>query len=327
MEHADPIRLVPQSPFDQHTEVLKGTVDAQCGLQCFQVKALARVRVDLYGILATDADRVLVVSVEERKPPLTAAGATGVFAAAQVDPASLPLPEIELQQRSHRTLRAAQEDFERLAGLIRRDDRGYRRKHPHRLTGRLRPRSGRLGEQTTQTRAIGRHKHAGHSLGPDRTGVDVRNRVLHAQVVEDVSGLEVVAAVDQDVGPPVSLMQNQLLRVMAVEIRNDRVQIDLGVNRRESLTRGDRLGTLPARVRINIQRLPVQIGHIHQIPIDEREPPDPGSDKQIGARAAQRPHTNNQGMGRLKIRLSGRIPKGQPALTRGTRIVSVGIHA
>ena len=226
-------------------------------------------------------------------------------------------PEVEAQHRRRNALEVAGQDLERLGGFEARDDLRGRSEHADRVAGRAGAGRRRLLEQTPEARrrvalavaaalpcgvaARGvRQNRERRADGADRAAVDVRSAVLHGAVVQEVTRLEVVDAVEQDVRAG-----REPLGVARIEVVDDRRDLDARIDPRELAFGGFGFRHGVADVLLVVEHLTLKIRELDEVAIDEEQAPDAGPRERVGDRRAERAAADDR---------RGRV--GEPALPR-----------
>ena len=150
--------------------------------------------------------------------------------AAQRDLVEARLERVDQQQPADQRLADVQQQLQRLGGLQRAHDAGQHAEDAALGAARGHVDRRRLGEEAAVAGAVVRLEHRHLALEPEDRGVDDRDVVLHARVVEQVPGREVVRAVDDQV----------VARQDAVDVRGGealvvRHHLDVGVQRGQRL--------------------------------------------------------------------------------------------
>ena len=137
------------------------------------------------------------------KRPLLAAGTLAlVVRRLYVQGADPACPGVERQQAPRRFVLTAHEDLQRLDCLQARDDVRCRHQHTRRVAGRQRAGRRQFVPDAAQARRAPRHNGQDEPLAAQARAVDPRRAALHGEVIDQEARLHVVAAVQQQVGPP-----------------------------------------------------------------------------------------------------------------------------
>ena len=137
-------------------------------------------------------------------------------------------------------------------------------KHPALRTGRHQPRRWRLRIKAAVARSIFGGKHAGLPFEPENRSVNIRLAGEHACVVHQIARGKVIRAVGDDVE-----VAKNFQRILAAQPRVEFAQIQKWIDPRQFIRRG--IQFLPAHVGSRMNDLPLQVGVIHYIEIDQTQ--------------------------------------------------------
>src|SRR5205823_3491044 len=131
------------------------------------------------------------------------------------------LPDVDVDQLAVDLVELPGEDLQALGDLEAGDDVDDRRQDAGRLARpRLARRRGRLEDAAQARRLAGQDRH-GLAVAADGAAVDPGLAELDGDVVDEVANLEVVRAVEDDVG-----VLAQLEDVGAIDVGDDRLDVD-----------------------------------------------------------------------------------------------------
>src|SRR5690606_32662495 len=91
---------------------------------------------------------------------------------------------------------------------------------------------------------------------------------VYGVVVEEVAGLEVVGAIDDDIG-----RLEEVLDVFGREVRGVGLDLDRAVDRFQSRHGGLGFGNAGVGVGFGVERLPLEVRRLDDVAVDEDEPP------------------------------------------------------
>src|SRR6266705_1492670 len=164
--------------------------------------------------------------------------------------------------------RLPEEQTKGLAGLDRPDHRGRGVEDARGLAGRQAARRRGIWVETTETRGDRRSNRERHSVRCDGPAVHERDVRLDRGLVDQETRLEIVRAIDDDVGIAQDLSDRRRMDVF-----RDRFDLDFGVHGAEAFRGGLRLR--PVDVAFAVEQLPLEIREFDDIPVDEPKMPDP----------------------------------------------------
>lgn len=133
--------------------------------------------------------------------------------------------------------------------------------------------------------------------------------MLDAGIVEDIARLEVVRAIEDNIG-----RGHEGFHRIRRDIGNDALDPDGAVDSPQPLFGRARLGTVLPRISFIKQDLPVEIRPLDEIPVHETDRTDAGPHEHIGQRTAQRTASHDQRPPLGKPRLPFRADFGKPFL-------------
>ena len=154
---------------------------------------------------------------------------------------------------------------------------------------RLLEEASQTGRGSTATRARLPRCRVGCGMGQDgerradradRAPVDVRNSVLDSEIVHQITRLEVVETIDEDVDT-LRMQRN----VAVAQIIDHRCDADVGIDQGDSAPGGFGLGDGVGNVLFVEQYLPLKVCDLDEIPIHDHQVPDSGAGEQGRAHA------------------------------------------
>src|ERR1019366_7979337 len=197
-----------------------------------------------------------------RKLAPRAGGAVGI-ARRRVDLANATVPKV--QRGDARAQGGAGEDAQRVGHLKGGHGGDNHVQYAGGFAGGLRARR-RVRVDAAQARgAAGDHRHGDAVAGHGRP-VDPRDAAAHGKIVDQVARLEVVGAIQDDIG-----IAQQLRRVGAGEIGDDATRADGRVDARDAALGRGGLGQRLGGVGLFEKPLPMQVAGLHVIAIDQGE--------------------------------------------------------
>ena len=197
--------------------------------------------------------------------------------------------------------------------MQRSNDGDGRTKNSGRVAGFVFARTG-FGKDAAEARAEPGRDRELHPAAGDHTSIYQRDSVLDREVVQQIPGFEIVGAVEDDGG--LSRPEQQLLRIVGVDVRNVRKHLDRRIDSPDTIACGDRLGLAHDRVFLLKEHLPLQVAPFDDVAIENREPPYPGARELIENAAAERPASNHDRVRAHQRTLSGIADSRQDGLTR-----------
>ena len=189
----------------------------------------------------------------------------------------------------------------------------------------MRTRRGGVGVEAAEARAVGGEEGGDGSGAGDRAPVDVGDPEFDGAVVDEVAGLEVVGAVDEDAREVPGVL-DEVFGVGGGEVGDVGVDGDVGVGGVEPRFGGDRLGDAIDRVLVGEEGLAVEVGAFDEVAVDDGELPDAGTGEEVGADAAERSDADDEGVGRGELGLSFGSDGAGAGLAGVAFVVGVGAH-
>src|SRR5262249_4609183 len=120
------------------------------------------------------------------------------------------------------------------------------------------------------------------TVAADAATVDPRLVELHRGVVDQVADLEIVGAVEDQIS-----ILHQLDDVGAIDVGDDRLDSDLGVDLPQLASRGLRLGQVRRHVGFIKQYLALEVMRLDEIAVDDAQVTDTGPYQGVGQHGAQ----------------------------------------
>ena len=179
------------------------------------------------------------------------------------------------------------------------DGHDARREHAGRVAGLHRARRLGDGEQAPEARGLARQDRHRHPGGAHRAAVHPGDAELHAGVVEEVTGLEVVRAVDHDVGA-----RDERLDVVGGDVGHHGLDLHAGVDPADRARGGDRLGCAGRGVGLVVQQLALQVAQLHEVTVDDQEVTNAGARQQVDHGRPEGPAADDEDAARPEARLS-----------------------
>ena len=215
--------------------------------------------------LPTDSAELFVVNQLGHARMRSAHRAFGVLA--QLELAELQIERVKQQQPPDERPAPAEDQLDGLERLDRAHDSRQHAQHASLGATRHHPRRRRLGIEAPVARAFLRIKHRGLPLEAEDAAVDVGLAQEHAGVVHEVSRGEIVRPVGHDV-----VVAEDVERVLRRQARLVRDHFDVRVDVGNRVLR--RLDLQPAHVARIVDDLPLQVGEIDHVEIDDAQPAD-----------------------------------------------------
>ena len=138
--------------------------------------------------------------------------------------------------------------------------------------------------------------------------------MLDAQVVEQEAGLEVVGAIQDDIGAAELLAEQQPLGVGGAEIGHQRTDADVGVDLGQPGLGGFGLGQTGLGVGGVEEDLTLEIARFDQVAVEDGQAADPRTAQLVGDDAAQRAAADDGGVGGQQAALAVGPDAGQDGL-------------
>ena len=120
------------------------------------------------------------------------------------------------------------------------------------------------------------------SVAADEAAVDPRLVQLHGHVVDQVTHLEVVGAVEDQIG-----VLGQFEDVGPIDVGDDRLDVNRRVDGREFSRGGLGLGQVLGDVLLVEEHLPLQVGRFDEVAIDDADMADAGANQGVGQHGAE----------------------------------------
>ena len=134
--------------------------------------------------------------------------------------------------------------------------------------------------------------------------------MLHAGIVEQEARLEVVRAVEDDLG----VLDNPL-DVVGRDVRHDGPHLDLGVDPRDRCGCRHRLRGPRGRVRLVEEELPLEIRELDEVAVDDRDAAHAGAGEQVHRDRAERAAADDHDPAAADPLLARRSDPREPGLT------------
>ena len=196
--------------------------------------------------------------------------------------------------RAHR-FGIARQNLERIGHLQRRDDGRDGIQYAGRFAGGLGA-ARWLGIHAAKTSGAPRNHRHGQAVAAHGGAIDPGDAAAQREIVQQVAGLEVVRAVEDQCG-----VVQQFGDVGRGDVRHNRAHGDGGINARQTAPGRHGLGQRFSGIGFFKQPLPLQIARLHIIPVDDGQAPPPGSCP--GRRSRRWPHARaTTAPGRLPLR-------------------------
>src|SRR5574340_1416778 len=241
----------------------------------------------------------------------------------RLDRLGVPAPDVVCQKPAMERFLAARENLQRFASFEGSDQIDDRPEHAHGVTGFLESGgSGRFQEAREASGAPGTNGHAGAITGYSG-GVDPRRLRLHGKIIHQEARFEIIGAVQQE-----RKTGKQFRGIPGTKIGYDSFYGYVGIDGQEPALGSDRLRQGLARVRFLKKHLALKIGGLNEIPVKDAQPPDTGTDEQVGYRRPNRSAANQNGAGRPQALLAFRPERREQHLARVflvERRVTIGV--
>ena len=189
-------------------------------------------------------------------------------------------PDVEGLKCSVDGFDVACQQFDRLSHLMGRDAMDDRTKYACGFAGRCRAGGRWFGKEAAQARAFARNHHGAHPRGTDGAAVDPWCAARHTEVIQEISGLEVVQSIDDQI-----TTVRQAADVGGIDVVDDRLHVDSGVDGPEAVTCRGRLRC--ADVRFVVEHLTLEIREFDDITIHKTDPTDASPREQVRGDGSQ----------------------------------------
>ncbi len=143
-------------------------------------------------------------------------------------------------------------------------------------------------EKTGEARSGAGTNGHGQPVTGDGGGVDPRESGVHREVVDQEARLEIVGAIEEQMDS-----REEGFGVARAEIGDDAFDGNGGIDRPQFAFGGDGLGKGTESVGFVEERLPLQVRRLHEIPIDDSEIADAGTNEKICGGSADGAAANN----------------------------------
>src|SRR5205823_4926833 len=196
--------------------------------QLLEVQTLSRAVGHLDGVAAAKARRLRALFAVQPLEPAALAARTIDLAPERrnLDPALKVLPDIEIDQFAVDLVEPAGEDLDRLRRLEAGDDVDDGRQDAGGFaSAAFARRRGRL-EDAAQARRLTRQDRHRLAVAANAAAVDPRLIQFHSGVVNQVADLEIIGAVENQIG-----VVDQLGNIRPVDVGDDRLDVDGGIDR------------------------------------------------------------------------------------------------
>jgi hypothetical protein len=219
-------------------------------------------------------------------------------AAAQVEHVELARPEIDGDEPGEQIFGVSGKQLQRLRHLDAGDHVHDGRDHARGVAGGAGARGRPLLEQAAQARRDLRTDEQRQAVGAHAGPVDPGNARAHADVVEQEPRLEVVGAVQDEVGAG-----EQGVRVVGDEVGHDPAHLDVRVQRAQVCFRRRRLGHSERDVRLVEERLALQVRLLDEVAVHHGQGGHARAHHHLGSDGAERAASHDHDARLLQARL------------------------
>ena len=211
-----------------------------------------------------------------------------------------------------KSLGVAGEEFQSFGDFQRGDQVDDRPENADRVAGLLKALVGSAGfEKTGQAgRRPGTDGH-GQPVTGDPGRVDPRPAGFHGHIVDQEASFEIVGAVKEHID-----FTEKCFHVARAEIGDDTFDGHGRIDRAQPALRGDRLGKNVESIGLLEEGLPLQVGGLHEIAIDDSQVADAGANEKIRCRGADCAAADDDRPGGEKPLLPCRADPGEKHLAR-----------
>jgi hypothetical protein len=208
-------------------------------------------------------------------------------------------PQVDSYEASQQGFRPARQQLERLARLYPSDDVDDRGDDARGVAGGGGAGRRRLLEQASQAGRRLRPHRQRRAVRADAGAVHPRHALAHADVVDQEARLEVVGAVQHQVG-----RTHQFRRVVGGHVGDQARDAHLGVDRAQLRLRGRRLGQPRGEVPLVEEGLSLQVRLLEVVAVRDGQGADTRAGHHLGQRRAEGAAAHDQHAGAADPRLS-----------------------
>ena len=240
----------------------------------------------MYRVASAQARRLRALAAIE--PIELLEGATGALALTahqrrDLHPLVRVLPQIQHHQFAVDRFLLTRKDFQCLGRLHIRDYTDRWPEHARRFAGTDFARSGTGFKHATQARRVAGDDRHRHAFGADRTAVHPRFAELHGDIVDGVTHLEVIGAIEDEIG-----ILAEFLDVRAIDIGNDRFEFHTRVNLPHLDYGGFRFRHVVRHIGFVEQHLPLEVARFDEVAVDDADMPDTRAHEIVGEYRTER---------------------------------------
>ena len=202
-------------------------------------------------------------------------------------------PNVAGEQAAMESVTIAGEELDGFGGLQGCDEIDDRAEDADGVAGFLHAGEGvGCAEETSEAGGVAGENGHGEAVSGDGCGVDPRAAGLDGEIVDQKAGFEVVGAVENDV----EALQ-QIGGVLRIEIGDEAFYGNGGIDGFELALGGDGFGEGITGIGFVEKSLPLEIGRLDEIAIDNSDAAYAGTDQQAGGSSANGAAANDYGVG------------------------------
>ncbi len=226
---------------------------------------------NLHGITTAHGDVGLGFSFQVSELAADTGAALGM--ARHLDGLHAAGPDVARKQAAMKSLSAAGEKLQGFGGFQRGDEIDDWPEDADSVAGLFEARGGAAGfKKTGEARSGAGTNGHGQPVTSDGGGVDPREGGVHGEVVDQEASLEIVGAIEEQIDS-----REEGFGVARAEIGDNAFDGDGGINRAQFAFGGDSLGKGIESIGFIEERLPLQVRGLHEIPIDDSDIADAGT--------------------------------------------------
>lgn len=265
--------------------------------------------VNLDGIPAAHGDMGLRFSCKMRE--LMVGADTTFRIAFELERLEPPAPHVAGDKAAVQSGSAACEEFHGFGDCQRSDQVHDRTENADGVASVLKahPRSGI--QQTGEARGFAWKNSESQPITSYGGGINPGSGGFDGKVIEEEPGFEIVGAIEDQ-----RKTGKQFGSIAGSQVRDDTLDLNVGINSAKDPLGSDGLGENFPGVRFRKEGLPLEIGVLHKIAVQDAEAADAGTNEEIRGGSTNGATANQDGTGGAQVLLSSRAERLEKHLAR-----------
>lgn len=244
---------------------------------------------NLDGIAAAHGDMRLRFALEIREIAFCASAA--LWIAVNADGLHVAAPNVAGEQAAKKSFRAAGEKLEGFGHLPGGDEIHDGAEHANGVAGFFEGVRGIAGfEKAGEARGQAGTNGHGEAVAGNTRSVDPRQAGLHGKIIDQKTGLKVIGAIEEEIAAG-----EKLFGILRPEIGDDTPHGDAGIDGEQLALGGNGFWKSLASIRLVKESLALEIGRLDEIPVNDFDGPDTGTNKKVCGSSAYGATTNDGG--------------------------------